>query len=110
MDSEQEESRDVHRALIPWDPGVVVEWFLQLECWNGRTQALQGGEEGEMRRGCHPHMSMTSWSAWSSALGWMRSPLRAHRSGLKAVKALATLQWGSATGHPTRKTEQTRPL
>ena len=32
-------------------------------------------------KGVSPSRSMTSWSAWSSAWGWMRSPLRAYGSG-----------------------------
>ena len=38
-----------------------------------------------------PSMSMTSWSAWSSAWGWMRSQLRAYGSGLKGGQGEVTL-------------------
>ena len=68
----------------------------------GRTG--RGDEEG-----VSPSMSMTSWRAWSSAWGWMRSRLRAYGSGLKGGQGQVTLQWGSATGHLTRKTERMRP-
>ena len=51
-----------------------------------------------------PAMSVTSWSAWSSTWGWMRSPLWVRSKGQGQV----TLEWRSATGHPTRKTKQIR--
>jgi len=54
-------------------------------------------------------MSMTSWSAWSSAWGWMRSQTRAYGLALKAARGRVTLQWWSATGHPKRKTKKMRP-
>jgi len=68
----------------------------------GRTG--RGHEEG-----VSSSMSVTSWSVWSSSWGWIRSQLRAYGSGFKAGQGQVMLQWGSATGHPTRKTEEMRP-
>lgn len=39
----------------------------------------------------------------------MDEELRAYGSGLKGGQGLRTLQWGSATSCPTRKTDQMRP-
>ena len=59
--------------------------------------------------GVSPSMSMTSRTAGSCVWGWMRSQPRAYGSGLKARQGLVALQWGSATGHMTRKTEWMSP-
>jgi len=52
--------------------------------YSGRTG--RGDEEGVL-----PSMSMTSWRAWSSTWGWIRSPLRRYGSGLKARQGQVTL-------------------
>jgi len=56
-----------------------------------------------------PSVSKISWSAWSSAWDWMRSPRRAYGTRLKAGQVWAALQWESATGRLTRTSKQMRP-
>lgn len=69
---------------------------------SGRTD--RGDEEGVLYS-----TSVTSWSEQSSALEWIRRWLRAYGSVLKGGQGQVTSQWGSSTGHLTRKTRWTRP-
>ena len=85
-----------------WDGSY--DWTVGMEGYRLFRTDRQGDKEE-----VSPSMSMTSWSAWRSAWGWMRSQPRTYESGLKGGQGQVTLQWGSATGHLTRKTEQMRP-
>jgi len=54
-------------------------YYLWRIVINRRMQALQEEQASETRRGVSPCISMSSWSAWSSTWGWMRSWQRADR-------------------------------
>ena len=73
----------------------VCRAMILLASWrHGRMAPVVGvwewknrGSLGKTGRGdkerVSPSMSMTSWSTWSSAWGWMRSQLRAERVRIK---------------------------
>ena len=49
-----------------WDDSY--DWSVGMEGYRLFRKDRQGDEEG-----VSPSISMTSWSAWSSTWGWMRS-------------------------------------
>lgn len=51
-----------------------------LECMGAGSLGMTGRGAEEM---VLPSVSVTSWSAWSSSWGWMRSQARVYVSGLK---------------------------
>lgn len=53
---------------------------------------------------------VTEESHQQNTLGWMRNRPSAYGSGLKGEQRQVTLQWESATGDLTRKTNWIRPL
>jgi len=66
-----------------WDGSY--DWSVGMEAYTIFSKNRQGHKEE-----VSPWMSVTSWSAWSSAWRWIRSQPRAYGSGIKAGQGLAT--------------------
>ena len=76
----QKEKLTFNHIGSSWHPRDMVGWLLWLGRWNGRLQALQEGQPGVTRKGCHP---LCQWQLerMELHLGWVRVWPRAHGQG-----------------------------